>query len=126
MRDGSVEYFDFAPDRLGRWQDAAAWTLAAARVRASGEARSVTVLICGYPEQWTASEDRRAAQEDLIARARQTLADILARGRYQVDEAGDVTIAFLVYGFRVAPPRGRWGENTATHRRGAFPAPVSS
>ena len=126
MRIGDVEYFDFAPDRLGRWQDADAWTLAAARFGVPGEPQSVTVLICGYPEQWIASEDKYAAQEALIDRAQSTLSGILSHWRPEMDDPIDVTAAFLVYGFRVAPPRGHWGEEKATHRRGVLPTPASS
>jgi len=123
-----VEYFDFVPEKLGRWtKENDIRTLAAARFKSPDDGRTVLILICVNPSAWGAATEARkhALRQDRITQAKRTLGDVLPCWRDYVEEPGNLTLAFRAKGQRTDPPHGGWGRDVARRTVASFPRPFA-
>lgn len=121
-----VEYFEFSPDKLGRWENSDTWTVAAARMLRPGKLDLITIVIAAYPQQWLGSSDRRARKKKVVEEGRATLIRLVSKwSAGKCDEQPGVSVyAYDVDGDPVDPPPGGWGDEVATTRRAeALPNP---
>ncbi len=122
-----AEFLDFAPGRLGFWEDVAdTFTLAAARLVSPDDGSTLLVIVSASPAEWGGNAEERTTEliQKAIKRARQTLEHAAVRRWDEFAEwDGDGVLSLDLRGHQINPPKGNWGEDKATRIVAPFPRP---
>lgn len=115
-----AEFLDFAPERLGHWEGVSdTFTLAAARLVSPDDGSTLLVIVSSAPAELGSDTIQKA-----IAGARRTLEHAAIRRWDEFTEwDGDGVLSLDLRGHQIDPPKGNWGEDTATRLIAPFPRP---